>query len=51
MMLAAALLLKIKLHTTRSGNIVAFIILLGASLIGLFISWLPPLISAGHLPF
>lgn len=50
-MLAAALLLRVKLYTGRGGEVVSFLVLLGTSLIGLSISWIPTLAQAGRLPF
>ncbi|MGB3300766.1 MAG: hypothetical protein WBA76_21075 [Phormidesmis sp.] len=50
-MLAAALLLRVKLYTGRGGDVISFLILLGTSLIGLAISWIPRLAQAGRLPF
>ena len=51
MMVAASLLLRIKLYTRRGGEVLSFIILLGVSLLGLGISWLPTLARQGRLPF
>ena len=50
-MLAAALLLRVKLYTGRGGDFISFLILLGTSLAGLSISWIPTLAQAGRLPF
>jgi hypothetical protein len=49
--LAAALLLRINLHTRRGGAVVSFLIMLSISLLGLAMSWLPTLAKAGQLPF
>ncbi len=50
-MLSAALLLRVKLYTGRGSEAVSFLILLGVSLVGLAISWIPTLAQAGRLPF
>lgn len=49
LMLAAALLLRIRLHTQRQGAIISFLAMLSASLLGLAISWLPTWISQGKV--
>jgi hypothetical protein len=49
--LAAALLLRINLHTRRGGAVVSFLVMLSISLLGLAMSWLPTLAKAGQLPF
>lgn len=51
MMIASALLLRIKLYTRRGSEVISFFALLSVSLLGLGISWLPTLARQGHLPF
>lgn len=50
MMLCAAILLRVKLYTRRGGAISSFAIMLSASLAGLAISWVFPLVSSFQLP-
>ena len=47
MMLSAAILLRIKLHTRRGGPIFSFLVLAITSLSGLALSWLPILSKIG----
>ena len=56
MMLAAAILLRIKLYTRRGGPIMSFVALSFFSLMGLLLSWLPiwfpkwlPVLEAAHV--
>lgn len=48
MMLAAAMLLRIKLYTRRGSAFSSFVIMLTVSLAGLAISWLPTLLKVGQ---
>lgn len=50
MMLCAAILLRIKLYTRRGGAVSSFLIMVSASLAGLAISWVFPLVSSFQLP-
>ncbi len=50
MMLCAAILLRVKLYIRRSGTIPSFLIMISASLAGLAISWIFPLVSRFQLP-
>lgn len=49
LMIAAALLLRIKLHTGRGGAVISFVGMIVVSLAGLALSWLPTLIETGQL--
>lgn len=51
MMLSAAILLRIKLHTKRGGPLVSFVFLTATSLSGLALSWLPILARIGDFSF
>ncbi len=50
-MLAAAILLRIKLYTCRSGKVMCFLTMIAISFLGLAMSWLPTLIKMGQLTF
>lgn len=50
-MLAAATLLRIRLHTCRSGKMRCFLTMLAISFGGLAVSWLPALIKARQIAF
>lgn len=50
-MLAAAILLRVKLYTGRAGAVLAFLIMIATSLVGLALSWLPIWIRTGQLIF
>ena len=50
MMICAAILLRIKLYTRRSGPIMSFIVMMLASLAGLALSWLFPAANTFQLP-
>jgi hypothetical protein len=47
-MFAAALLLRIKLHTRRQGALLSFFVMILMSALGLFISSMPALAKAGY---
>lgn len=48
-MLAAAILLRIKLYTWRSGKVMCFLTMTAISFAGLAMSWLPTLIKTGQI--
>ena len=50
-MLAAAILLRIKLYTRRGSAIASFVIMIVVSLTGIAISWIPALIESGQMAF
>lgn len=50
-MLAAAILLRIKLYTRRGKALTSFLIMITVSLTGLAISWIPALIKNGQMAF
>lgn len=50
MMLCAAILLRVKLYTRRGGPISSFLVMASASLAGLAISWVFPIVSSFQLP-
>ncbi|MEL6903704.1 MAG: hypothetical protein AAFP07_22455, partial [Cyanobacteria bacterium J06606_4] len=50
-MLAAAILLRIKLYTRRGSTVMSFIIMIVVALTGLAISWIPALIESGQMAF
>lgn len=49
LMISAALLLRIKIHTGRGGAGISFVGMLIVSLAGLALSWLPTVIRTGQL--
>lgn len=50
-MIAAAILLRVKLYTGRSGAVPSFLVMIAVSLGGLALSWLPTLVKTGQLAF
>ena len=50
-MIAAAMLLRVKLYTGRAGAVPAFLLMSAVSLAGLALSWLPTLVEAGQIDF
>ena len=50
-MIAAAMLLRVKLYTGRTGAVPAFVMMSAVSLAGLALSWLPTLVEVGQIDF